>query len=535
MKLIRLYQEFKNTIDGNTALFDNNFQSDLVVPANGKIALQNVAIDSINPSFIIDDDNYDFAWGVRPSLDPTTENIIQLPVGGINQDNVNDFAVTWTEKMNESSNFDQQSEAFTFGPYYYGLQWNITLSRLWNIEARWGQFTYATDDSLAIGTASGISSPSVQFIESGGTPGVPIAIDVRLNSGQTTDWSNAFYGLSDVPMAKGCASVRGQILTCENSGGSTDPAENGFIIGLTNKEINDDDNPETLLNQGAAALNFGIRASDSGNGVEYYAILFGQEYGPATAIIPNYDGSDPTGNDLLELVINGGEMCYNIYQYDSTAGEVLPRNLLQDPGINRSNPSQFDRTVTRTPLVIFNSESSVRNLCFTPDPFVYDSQGQDEIVMGPQVGGDEPPTQNLVARDTALKFDSASLANYLGFEAAYVGPVPSSNPIDVTITSDNPFNPLYYNDAFMVEMKNIYLESYDGYKEQRKNILMFMSIEDSTGQMNWRANEPIFIDINNKEPMLLRNIKAEMLYADYSRLRIQSDAYMTLIIKGPNE
>ena len=535
MKLIRLYQEFKNTIDGNTALFDNNFQSDLVVPANGKIALQNVAIDSINPNFLIDEDNYDFAWGVRPSLDPTTENIIQLPVGGINQDNVNEFAISWTKKMNESSNFDQGTEAFSFGPYYYGLQWNITISRLWNLQASWGQFTYATDDSMAIGTASGVTSPGVQFLEGGGTPGNPTTIDIQLNAGQTTNFTNAFYGLSEVPMASGCASVRGQVLKCDDTL-DADPKANGFIIGLTNKQIDDGDSASTVLTPGVTALNFGIRATNVGAGVQYYAIIFGQEYGPATAITGNYDATDPTGNDLLEIVLNGDEVCFNIFQYDSVAQEVLQRDLLRDPGINRNNPQNDLQATRRTPLVIINSDvASVRNLCFTPDPFIYDSQGQDEIVMGPSVGGDEPPTQNLVVRDTAFKFDNAALANYLGFESAYVGPVPSRNPIDVTITSDNPFNPLYFNDAFMVEMKNIYLESYDGFKEQRKNILMFMSIEDSSGQMNWRANEPIFIDLNNKEPMLLRNIKAEMLYADYSRLRIQSDAYMTILIKGPNE
>ena len=97
------------------------------------------------------------------------------------------------------------------------------------------------------------------------------------------------------------------------------------------------------------------------------------------------------------------------------------------------------------------------------------------------------------------------------------------------------FNPLYFNDNFLLELRNIALDSYDGLKEQRKNVLSFISKDDSSGQFNYEVNTPIFIDLNNKKELLVRNIEANLLYGDYSKLAIQSDASMTLLIKEKGE
>jgi len=72
-------------------------------------------------------------------------------------------------------------------------------------------------------------------------------------------------------------------------------------------------------------------------------------------------------------------------------------------------------------------------------------------------------------------------------------------------------------------------------KEQRKNVLSFISKDDSSGQFNYEVNTPIFIDLNNKKELLVRNIEANLLYGDYSEFAIQSDASMTLLIKEKGE
>ena len=87
----------------------------------------------------------------------------------------------------------------------------------------------------------------------------------------------------------------------------------------------------------------------------------------------------------------------------------------------------------------------------------------------------------------------------------------------------------------MVELKNISLDSYDGLRSQRKNVLAFISKLDETGQFNYETSTPIFVDLNNKKEILLRNLEANLLYGDYSEFAIQSDASMTLLIKEKGE
>ena len=533
MKLIRLYKEFEGSIDGNTALFDNNFQGDLVLEPQSQIALHNIAIDSINPGFTVDSENAGFAWGVVPSSDPTNENIIEMPLGIITQDNVKEFAISWSRKLNDSAGFEQATEGFTFGSYYYGLQWLVTVDRKWNLTANWSQFVLVTD-SVSVGLDAAVSNQIGFGIDA---PNNRVSIQSTSVDFVTADYTSAIYGLTDSPIATGNASTRCQLDRLKQHTGETDPEKNGFLMGLTQKIITTSTNAGTALSPGDSAVNFAIRATDFGSGIKYYAVIFGTLYGPATGITPNYtEGS--ADNDFLEIVYNGNEYCYNIWQYNSTTEKVEQYDLLADPGIDRNNPAPVN-FIDRIPFMVFNAgndDVKVNNFCFTPDPYKVPNTSDLPVIFQNFADAElAPPIQNLDKRETALKFESTELANYLGFDANYVGPVISRDPINVTITSKTTFNPLYYTDGFLVELKDIYLESYDGLKEQRKNILNFLTLEDKTGQMNWRANYPLFINLNNKDPLLLRNIRAEILYADYSKLRIQSDGYMTLLVKGPNE
>lgn len=537
MKLIRLYKKFENTLDGNTALFDNNFQTDLVLPPKSKIALQNLAIDTINPTFVVNDDNYDFAWGVVPGLEASGENILTLPVGTITQDNVDEFASSWTDKMNQSTAFDQQLEAYSFGIYYYGMQWKITIDKFTNFTNKISKFCWLTSE-YQIGLDEAVDN-NVGFNQQGSGPSLAIISTSTVSSFESDTYSTCLIAKKVQQLSQGCGSVRCQLNTLNQSGTEVDPNKNGFIMGLTELEIDDNTNPATALSPGDGSLKYGIRATNVGSGIVYYVYIDGTRYGPVQNITPQYSSTDGD-NDMLEIIVNGDEVVFNIWQLDSASNEVERRDLLADPGVAQPKPT-YTANTNLCPLVIFsagNDSVSVRNLIYTPNPFLVDTSVQPVIAQSFADPEDAPPVQSEGRAENKFLFDSTPLANYLGFDGPAVGPESTQPGIEergITVLGDTNFNPLYFNDAFMVELKDLYLESYDAYKEQRKNILMFMSIDDSTGQMNWRANEPIFIDLNNKEPMILRNIRAEVLYADYQKLRIQSDAFMTLLVKGPNE
>ena len=55
-------------------------------------------------------------------------------------------------------------------------------------------------------------------------------------------------------------------------------------------------------------------------------------------------------------------------------------------------------------------------------------------------------------------------------------------------------------------------------------------VSDDTAKIIYEAPYLSFVEARNKNPTVLRNVRARLLNADLSPLTIDGDAYMTLII-----
>ncbi len=85
-------------------------------------------------------------------------------------------------------------------------------------------------------------------------------------------------------------------------------------------------------------------------------------------------------------------------------------------------------------------------------------------------------------------------------------------------------------DAFLVEMLNLSLDSYDGFKGQRKNILAVVPATDKDGVVLYEPSNLNLIDLDNKEGINLRNIKARVVNTDYSPFKMKGTATLTILV-----
>jgi hypothetical protein len=89
-----------------------------------------------------------------------------------------------------------------------------------------------------------------------------------------------------------------------------------------------------------------------------------------------------------------------------------------------------------------------------------------------------------------------------------------------------------------VILDNIAIDSYDSYisggqyiESGRKNILAVVPKTNANGEVIYEPNYPTFIDLKNKEELLIRNIKARIVKSDYSPFAMRGLATMTILIE----
>ena len=125
-------------------------------------------------------------------------------------------------------------------------------------------------------------------------------------------------------------------------------------------------------------------------------------------------------------------------------------------------------------------------------------------------------------------------------------PTPSS-----AVWTADELSALNLDDCFIVELENLPLDCYDASATsygaetisipevtispksgRRKNILMTIPVTDNNdGLVQYRTNTPVFIDIRNTAPMLLKNLQLKVLRKDFSQIRTKAnESIMTLLL-----
>ena len=152
-----------------------------------------------------------------------------------------------------------------------------------------------------------------------------------------------------------------------------------------------------------------------------------------------------------------------------------------------------------------------------------------------------------------------ALWNYLGYKK-HIGLVESyieqrieqynKNPTpEYALWGADELSALNLDDCFIVELDNLPLDCYDASASsyginqglvgtdltpktgRRKNILMTLPVNDNNGLVQYNINTPIYIDIRNTAPLLLKNLKLKVLRKDFSNIYTKgNESIITLLL-----
>ncbi len=504
MKLIRLYTSGERSSEGRlaTCSFNNNFQDNLILPPFSKIAFLNASIDTMETEIVIDNTNNKLSYSLNSGLD--TEEVT-LTNAVYDKKELDKLLLDMRTKLNDSVFL---VEATTGWLGYVGLEWNVTV-RLFKVNIEYKRSALENyKNSLDF------EGTDLQFEDTSGTDTVAVFDNTTYSSTEFTE-----VAMLPVPVAKGFGTIRAQIHLLDTAVGQG-LNTNGFTIGFSTTNLSTIEPSDFTKSM----ITYGLKVSHrQGDGAKRYITYLNgvDEVVLLGTLTPTYNGEGDPTNDYLDVSINGSNIQIGVY---TDADDYV--NLKQYAYTNEQN---------LYPFIAFNTGSDytiASNLAMTPSPyFPLATQGQDLLGSIPPV----PPEPALGLG--SLNFESETgdvnsieLAKFLGFNEISL----STGDIvpEFRFIAQTNFQGANLANSFIVELQNIQLESYDAFKEGRKNILYFMSQDTSDGYLHFEVNTPQPIDLNNKNEILLRNIRARILDDNYTPILIDSPAYMTMIVSS---
>jgi len=66
---------------------------------------------------------------------------------------------------------------------------------------------------------------------------------------------------------------------------------------------------------------------------------------------------------------------------------------------------------------------------------------------------------------------------------------------------------------------------------RRKNILATLPVNNNNGIVEYRANDPIYIDLDNQYPQVIKNLRLRVLNKNFDVVETRGQSVMTLLLK----
>lgn len=467
MRLIRL------TTEDRSGIFDNHFNQDIIITPQSKIALKSMSIENELKQITINSANDKIDFQVQDGQGILTTQLSHATYDTISAPSLfQDMSIRQNEVLKTRGN----NVGRNVGLEIRNL---IGTDKTFRCQMAQGSLNENTDNLVL--------NKGVVAITKSGAAGFSV-----FQSGGTPSGNDCFF-YDPTPMARGGGMVRFKV---NEMGNTTD----NFILGLTTL------NPDTLPAGSTFNLSdivYGVKAQRSS--LAYQSIYNGVLTTSST--IPNYAGSGSGNNDDIVLSVDEGKMAMQVYQVGTPNGIVL-----------QSEPYAYPTDLY--PVVILLGDSahtSIRLFRFTQSPYHNEeSQTAQEVQDEDLTEGklNAPPNQTTRATKHFLQYESSTLSNFLGFNNPRIPQAGFTTTKDFRAVADNIFKAKALSDAFLVELMNIQLSSYDGFTSERKSYLSVVPETDKDQYVIYDAHYPVFIDIQNTQPLTLRNIKARILYAD---------------------
>ena len=506
MKLLRLTTQSENdTVGQSTAIFNATLNDDLEIEENSMIALDNLSLENDMTALIISSQNNEITYQISTNFPKS----VQLNLGSFNKDNYETLLNDIANKLNENAGYHIPNLGALFDTRELGIEWKsglnfdnkvyieYKLSQQGEYITNW-EYTSTQVERKVIGARD------VWAMKSGASGG-------NLNV-----YTNSMLFPSSVSKGNGYIRCRIQEFIPQPP---YHPKAQGFMIGLSKKDLGVI-LPSQLTEDD---IDYGLRLTTDGSTDLKYVTQEKSVYDFTPTLVPGYNGVGDITNDFMEVTIDNGNILWNIYQ-DATG---LPPEQIKIA-------QYLDPSVKLYPFVCFFGDftnAKLNNLRITPSPY-------DPVLFSnpyPSIDVASPPFNRKIRGENFLNFQSISVAQFLGFENTRIPIIGTELDYDMTYTANKIFDPVDLADAFLVEMLNLPLLSYDSYVHQRKNILAVIPKSNANGVIIYEATNLKFIDLNNKTKQLLRNIQVRVVKSDYTPVSLRGFGTMTLLIKSKAE
>jgi len=503
-KLIRI------TTEDDSAIFDSQFDEDIVLEEKSQIALLSASFKTSDVIVLNGNNNrIDFQVG-----NASTIHSAFLTRGTYSVGNITDLLDDFQNKMNQGSVLSNTKE--------FGLQYQVSINKDHKVE-----FASIQNQLYSLDSTTSTSETEYKNITQPAGEGTilkcitdPNPVAISLNTARC-------YAVS--PFTKGCGVHRMRIRNM------TDNAQNGFVIGLTK-------NLEALRNGSLRQTDIecGIQLTDRSTRYEVKESSAGS-FVPSTKVpnqVVNTGGAAPDGNDAPEIAFDGGVIKMRIHTNEGADSVFELGQYVYD---YTTNPDLF-------PFICLyrdGDEIEVDKCNMNLDPF----DVRPNLTFS--------KTQNHANLQTVKYPDIGSTANYklntfhdtmfesLGYASKVLYDKVVKDLSSPVVGIDRTFY-LFGAENYIVELLNFPLKSYDsffdynsnGSKRGRANIIACIPVNENTGSsstlgiVQYEANTPHFIGLDNKEQRLFRNIRARVVRDDYTPIESVGLATLTFLLKN---
>jgi hypothetical protein len=500
MKLLRLTTENENCV------FDNVFNEDVIVKPFSKVCLQAFTTQLNKDILEINNQNNEIQFTLD-GAEAGTNNwfIINLTNGIYDSSNIEVLLTDITNKLNLAMNGAT--------PATLGKQWRAVLSgnRILIQCVRGECLTFNNNTIVS------------KYIRYQNATLQPLAGEnyFMRTGGVDQDNDSFFYSLQ--PTNKGASSLRCQLR--ENP----DPDNTGFVLGYVDANIGTKEDINT------ADISYGIKlvydAAVLPDHLRYEVIYAGVVIPNDQMVnnpIPNIYGPADLSNDSLIIdITNNQTVKYSIYNFYEN--EYI---TLYEPVDFVSADNLFAVGVLIGDTQVFNFENTTDPFYIEPEKYIRYKKSHKtpnysiEIPKGPYIS------------DTYFSISSSELATSLGY-AQNTFPLQPNLPAITYTAQDNvqllanyPFFLKLNSDSYIVELLDNNLNSMDSMSNQRRNILAVIPQESSiVERVSFNASVLIWIDLNNKEPLNLRHIRARVLTEGLEPIFVYGLSQLVLLIE----
>ena len=483
MKLLRL------TTTDKEGIFDTQVDGELIINPDTKVALQSLTLEQDDQFIVIDDTNDTFTWSSQNGQSAT----ITFPHQVISHQNFQTYLDQFTKLLNNSVAYDFNV------PYnsLLGMEWLVNLNQKQRITIQHSKGVVGEhQDQFTL--ADNVNK---------------VANVWAIHAVQPPDMNTYRYNMLFRKFtSRGTGFVRCQIYKAIHTGAGN--VRQGVLIGLSKTNLAEVKSEDFTVDM----IDFGLHLTLTGAGGNYTTQTKAIESGTFANL--NYVGEGDAGNDYMEVMKTGTEVIAHVY---SPAG--LQHTSVIATGVDSEK---------LYPFIVFHEDVdhiSVHNLRTVVSPFensVNILTKEDDLSVG------APPMPSTGRTNNFIDFNTLTLAEFLGYPTQRRPEDGFRVVRNAEFIASSIFKPRYFVQSMIVEMLNIKLDSYDGLPSQkkRKSILAFVPQSNQDRITVYEPNTQNFIDLKNKEPQLLRSVRARIVQGDYTKINLLGQASLVLLIDG---